>query len=104
MIHYLKLIQIILNLTEIEALSKCIRNLISPEIPSLVKHQTNIIQASDEHQTNSILQSFRSKLKISCILDKSNVFLRNVELYLTILSIYEYAIQYLYDITIFYNN
>ena len=44
MIHYPKLIQIILNLAEIEALPKCIRsksseiqNLFSAKIPALVK-------------------------------------------------------------------
>ena len=56
--------------------------------PMLVKHQIDIIQASDNYQTNfSILQSFKSKLEISCILDKLHVFPRNVEQYLTILSL-----------------
>ena len=68
------------------------------------QHQTNIIQASDKHQTNfSILQSFKSKLEIFCILDKLHVFPRNFEQYLKISSISEYVLQYLYHITIFYD-
>ena len=62
--------------------------------PILVKCQTKIIQASDLHQSNfTILQSFKSKLEISCILDKLHVFPRNVEQYLTILSLSAYVLN-----------
>ena len=73
MIHYPKLLQIILNLTEIEALPKCIlnkssliRNFFPAEIPSLLKSglpestaiissncTTNELYLSPESHTNS---------------------------------------------------
>ena len=61
MIHYSKLIQIILNLTEIEALPKCIqnksseiRNLFSAEIPSL--HSTNARKGSNQNHKSQTFQ------------------------------------------------
>ena len=72
--------------------------------PMLVKHQIDIIQASDNYQTNfSILQYFKSRIEIFCILDKLHVFPWNSEQYLTISSISEYVLQYLYHIIIFYD-
>ena len=65
------------------------------------QHQTNISQISDQHYTSIRLtsdqfhyfKSFKSKLEISCILDKLHVFPRNVEQYLTILSLSAYVLN-----------
>ena len=71
--------------------------------PMLVKHQIDIIQASDNYQTNfSILQSFKSKIKIFCKLGKLHVFPWNSEQYLTISSISEYVLQYPYHNILWY--
>ena len=55
---------------------------------------TNIRPILFKHQTNfTILQSFKSKFKTSCILDKLHVFPINIEQYLTILSTSAYVLN-----------